>query len=36
MKKIDTSGIKTYSIKGRESKVRTSDFAKPHRKGAGF
>ena len=36
MKKIDTSGIKTYSIKGRESKVRTGDFARPHRKGAGF
>jgi len=36
MKKIDTSGIKTYSIKGRESKVRTSDFAGPHRKGASF
>ena len=36
MKKIDTSGIKTYSIKGRESKVRTSDFARPHRKDASF
>ena len=36
MKKIDTSGIKTYSIKGRESKVRTSDFARPHMKGASF
>jgi hypothetical protein len=36
MKKIDISGIKTYSIKGRESKVRTNDFARPHRKGAGF
>jgi len=36
MKKIDTSQIKTYSIKGRESKVRTIDFAKPHRKGASF
>ncbi len=34
MKKIDTSLIKTYSIKGRESKVRTDDFAKPCRKGA--
>ena len=36
MKKIDTSRIKTYSIKGRESKVRTSDFAKPHKKGSSF
>jgi hypothetical protein len=36
MKKIDTSGIKTYSIKGRKSKVRTSDFARPHRQGASF
>ena len=36
MKKIDTSGIKTYSIKGRESKVQTSDFARPHMKGASF
>lgn len=36
MKKIDTSGIKTYSIKGRESKVRTNDFARPHSKGASF
>ncbi len=36
MKNFDTSGIKTYSIKGRESKVRTSDFARPHRKGASF
>jgi hypothetical protein len=36
MKKIDTSRIKTYSVKGRESKVRTGDFAKPHQKGASF
>jgi len=36
MKKIDTSRIKTYSIKGRESKVRTGDFSKPHKKGASF
>lgn len=34
MKKIDTSLIKTYSIKGRESKVRTNDFAKPCKKSA--
>ncbi len=33
MKKIDTSRIKTYSIKDRESKVRTNDFAKPCKKG---
>jgi len=36
MKKIDTSRIKTYSINGRESKVRTGDFSKPHKKGASF
>jgi len=36
MKKIDTSRIKTYSVKGRESKVQTGDFAKPHQKGASF
>jgi hypothetical protein len=36
MKKIDTSRIKTYSVKGRESKVRTGDFAKPHQRGASF
>jgi len=36
MKKIDTSGIKTYSIKGRESKVRAGDFSRPHGKGASF
>jgi hypothetical protein len=36
MKKIDTSKIKTYSIKGRESKVRTADFAKPFAKGGSF
>ena len=36
MKKIDTSRIKTYSLKGRESKVRTGDFARPHRRGASF
>jgi hypothetical protein len=36
MKKIDTSRIKTYSIRGRESKVRTGDFAKPYKKGASF
>jgi hypothetical protein len=36
MKKIDTSKIKTYSIKGRESKVRINDFSKPHAKGGSF
>ena len=36
MKKIDTSRIKTYSVKGRESKVQTGDFATPHQKGASF
>jgi hypothetical protein len=36
MKKIDTSRIRTYSIHGRESKVRTGDFSKPHKKGASF
>jgi len=32
MKKIDPSKIKTYSVKGRTSKVRLDDFAKPHKK----
>ena len=36
MKKLDLSRIKTYSIKGRQSKVRINDFAKPFRKGASF
>jgi hypothetical protein len=36
MKKIDTSQIKSYSLKGRESKVRVDDFAKPHEKGGSF
>ncbi len=36
MKKIDTSKIKTYSLKSRESKVRINDFAKPHPKGGAF
>jgi hypothetical protein len=36
MKKIDTSGIKTYSIKSRESKVQAGDFSRPHGKGASF
>jgi hypothetical protein len=36
MKKIDFSRIKSYSIKGRESKVRISDFSRPHDKGGSF
>ena len=36
MKKIDTRGIKTYSIKGRDSKIGTGDFAKPCAKGSSF
>ncbi len=36
MKKIDTSKIKTYSLKSRQSKVRIDDFAKPHSKGGKF
>jgi hypothetical protein len=36
MKKIDASKIKTYSIKGRASKVRIDDFSRPHHKGDSF
>ncbi len=36
MKKIDPSKIKSYSIKGRGSKVRTADFSKPHVRGGSF
>jgi hypothetical protein len=36
MKKIDTSKIKTYSLKARESKVRINDFSLPHVKGRSF
>ena len=36
MKKLDTSRIKTYSLKDRPSKVRLNDFAKPHRPGSSF
>ncbi len=36
MKKLDTSRIKTYSLKDRPSKVRVDDFAKPHHPGASF
>lgn len=34
--KIDPSKIKTYSIKGRESKVKINDFSLPHSKGRTF
>jgi hypothetical protein len=36
MKKLDTSKIKTYSLKDRPSKVRMGDFARPHQPGASF
>ena len=36
MNKIDTAKIKSYSLKGRQSKVRINEFAKPHKKGTGF
>ena len=36
MKEIDPSKIRTYSVKGRTSKVQLGDFAKPHRKGGSF
>src|SRR5512143_2469312 len=36
MKKIDPSKIKTYSLKGRESKVRIGDSSRPHKKGGSF
>lgn len=36
MKKIDPSKIKTYSIKGRQSKVKIENFARPHKKGSSF
>jgi len=36
MKKIDLSKIRTYSVKGRQSKVRLADFARPFRAGASF
>src|SRR5512135_1304320 len=36
MKKIDLSKIRTYSVRGRESKVRLTDFARPFQKGASF
>ncbi len=36
MKKIDPSKIKTYSLKGRASKVRINDFSRPHAKGGTF
>jgi hypothetical protein len=36
MKKIDLTKIKTYSVKGRASKVRIDDFSRPHQKGRSF
>jgi len=36
MKKIDLTKLKTYSLKGRESKVRINDFSRPHAKGGSF
>jgi hypothetical protein len=36
MKKIDPAHIRTYSLKGRESKVRINDSCRPHKKGASF
>lgn len=36
MKKIDFAQLKTYSLKGRESKVTIDDFSRPHKKGGGF
>jgi len=36
MNKIDRSKIRSYSLKGRPSKVRINDFSRPHAKGAGF
>jgi hypothetical protein len=36
MIKIDLSKIKTYSVKGRTSKVRINDFSRPHNKGGSF
>ncbi len=35
-KPLDTSGIKTYSVKGRRSKVSVDDFAKIPKKGISF
>lgn len=36
MGKIDVSKIKSYSLKGRASKVRINDFSRPHKKGGTF
>jgi hypothetical protein len=33
---LDLSGIHTYPLKSRPSKVRVEDFARPHRPGSGF
>jgi len=36
MKKIDFSQIKSYSLRGRASKVRIDDFSRPHKKDGSF
>ncbi len=36
MEKIDTSKVRSYSLKGRESKVRINDFSRAHKKGGTF
>ena len=36
MKKIDFTKIRSYSLKDRPSKVRTDDFARPHKQGGSF
>jgi len=36
MKKIDLAKIKTYSVKGRASKVKIDDFSRPHKKDGSF
>ena len=36
MKKIDLTKIRSYSLKDRPSKVRTDDFARPHKQGRSF
>ncbi|HUI45312.1 MAG TPA: hypothetical protein VL122_04910 [Nitrospirota bacterium] len=36
MRKIDVSKIKSYSLKGRASKVRIEDLSRPHKKGGTF
>ena len=33
---LDFSGLRTYPLAGRKSKVSVRDFARPHRRGARF